>query len=241
MTADYLTAPENFDAGMRNYILGIYNYMALALLMTGMIAYVCAQSGIFINAMYLIQDNTITGMKPLAWMVMFAPLWLAIYLSFALQRMSLRGVQLSYWLYAVLMGLSLSVVFLGFAGDSIAHIFFITAGMFSGMSFYGYKITRGLNGLGAFLIMALWGLIIASLVNLFLQSSGMQFALSIIGVLIFSGLTAYDTQKLRRLYYILQGDEQWRGKSVVMGALTLYLDFINIFLNLLTLFGRRKK
>jgi FtsH-binding integral membrane protein len=230
-----------FDAGLRAYMLKIYNYMAMALVMTGAIAFFSAQSEAFLNAMYTIQDVTIVGTKPLAWVVMLAPLGLVIFLSFSLQRMSLAAVQICYWLYAALVGLSLSVIFLTFTGESIARVFFITAGTFGGMSLYGYSTRRNLAPLGWFLIMGLIGLIIASLVNLFLHSSGLQFALSIIGVLIFVGLTAYDTQKLKALYYQSAADSEWAGKLVIMGALTLYLDFINIFLNLLNLFGERKR
>lgn len=230
-----------FDAGLRAYMLKIYNAMALALVVTGAIAYFSAQSEAFLNAMYVIQENNITGMKPLAWIVMFAPLGLVMYLSFALRSMSLMAAQISYWLYAAIMGMSLSVIFLTFTGESIARVFFITAGTFGGMSLYGYSTKRDLTGFGSFLIMGLIGLIIASLVNLFLKSSGLQFALSVIGVLIFVGLTAYDTQKLKAMYYQLSDSGEWMGKIVIMGALTLYLDFINIFLNLLNLFGERRK
>jgi FtsH-binding integral membrane protein len=170
-----------------------------------------------------------------------APLGIVIYLSFALRSMSLMAAQISYWLYAAIMGISLSVIFLTFTGESIARIFFITAGTFGGMSIYGYTTRRDLTGFGSFLIMGLWGLIIASLVNLFLQSSGLQFALSVIGVLVFVGLTAYDTQKLKALYTQVSIDAEQQGKVAIMGALTLYLDFINLFLNLLHLFGERRR
>jgi FtsH-binding integral membrane protein len=227
-----------YDGGLRAYMLKIYNYMAMALVMTGVIAFFSAQSEAFLNAMYAVQDGNIVGMKPLAWLVMIAPLGFVIFLSFGLQRMSLATAQIGYWLYAAIMGLSLSVIFLSFTGESIARVFFITAGTFGGMSLYGYTTKRDLTPVGWFLVMGLIGLIVASLVNLFMQSSGMQFALSVIGVLIFVGLTAYDTQKLKALYYQSSADGEWAAK---MGALTLYLDFINIFLNLLSLFGKRRK
>lgn len=230
-----------YDAGLRAYLVRIYNYMALALAMTGAIAFFSAQSEAFLNAMYVIQDGNVTGMRGLAWIVMLAPLGLVMYLSFGLRSMSLAAAQISYWLYSAITGLSLSVIFLTFTGESIARVFFITAATFGGMSLYGYTTRRDLTGFGSFLIMGLWGLIIAMLVNLFLKSSGMQFALSVIGVLAFIGLTAYDTQKLKRLYeeYPAAGEES--GKLAIMGALTLYLDFINIFLNLLNLFGERRR
>lgn len=230
-----------YDVGLRAYLVKIYNYMALALVMTGAIAFFSAQSEAFLNAMYVIQDGNITGMRVLAWVVMFAPLGLVIYLSFGLQRMSLGAAQLSYWIYSAIMGLSLSVIFLTFTGESITRVFFITAATFGGMSIYGYTTKRDLTGFGSLLIMGLWGLIIAMLVNLFLKSSGLQFALSVIGVLIFVGLTAYDTQKLKSLYAQSSDSGEGAGKLAIMGALTLYLDFLNIFLNLLNLFGERRR
>ncbi len=230
-----------YDAGLRAYMLKIYNYMALALAVTGVVAFFSAQSEEFLNAMYAMEGGNIVGMKPLAWIVMIAPLGLVIYLSFILQRMSLAAAQISYWLYSTIMGLSLSVIFLTFTGESIARVFFITAGTFGGMSIYGYTARRDLTRFGSFLMMGLWGLIIAMFVNLFLRSSGMQFALSIIGVLLFVGLAAYDTQKLKRIYYEFPGTSEMMGKIAIMGALTLYLDFINIFMNLLNLFGKKKR
>lgn len=213
-----LTEAAGFDAGLRAYMLKIYNYMASGLLLTGIIALFSAQSEAVLSAMYTIEGNAITGMKPLAWIVMFAPLGLVMYLSFALRSMSLMAAQISYWLYAALMGLSLSTIFLTFTGESITRVFFITAATFGGMSLYGYTTKRDLTGLGSFMMMGLWGIIIASLVNLFLKSSGLQFAISIIGVLVFVGLTAFDTQKLKSLYYQLSGEGEWTGKIVIMGA-----------------------
>jgi len=237
------TRPQTaaYDAGLRAYMLRIYNYMASGLVLTGIVALFSSQSEAVLSAMYVFEGNVITGMKPLAWIVMFAPLGLVMYLSFGLQRMSLVAAQASYWIYAALIGLSLSTIFLTFTGESIARVFFITAGTFGGMSLYGYTTKRDLTGMGSFLMMGLIGLIIASLVNLFLKSSGLQFALSVIGVLVFVGLTAYDTQKLKSLYYQLTNEGEWMGKMVIMGALTLYLDFINIFMQLLYLFGDRRR
>lgn len=230
-----------YDAGLRAYMLKIYNYMASGLILTGIVALFAAQSEAVLSAMYEIQGNAIVGIKPLAWIVMFAPLGLVMFLSFGLRNMSLVAAQISYWLYAAVMGLSLSTIFLTFTGESITRVFFITAGTFGGMSLYGYTTKRDLTGVGSFLMMGLIGLIIASLANLFLKSSGLQFALSVIGVLVFVGLTAYDTQKLKNLYYQLSEGGEWAGKMVVMGALTLYLDFINIFMQLLYLFGDRRR
>jgi hypothetical protein len=221
-------------------MLKIYNYMASALILTGIVALLGAQSEAFLNALYVMEGGAIVGMKPLAWLVALAPLGLALVLGFGIQRMSLPAAQASFWGYAAVMGLSLSVIFLTFTGASIARVFFITAGTFGAMSLYGYTTRRDLTGMGSFLIMGVIGLIIASLVNIFLQSSALQFALSVIGVLVFVGLTAYDTQKLKEMYYQLSAEGEAMAKSVILGALTLYLDFINIFMNLLHLFGERR-
>ena len=229
------------DFGLRAYMLTIYNYMALALAVTGAVAFFSAQSALFLNAMYVIQDGTIISVRAFAWIVTFAPLGLVVYLSFGLSHISLLAAQIIYWVYALLVGLSLSVIFLMFTGGSIAQVFFITASIFGVMSVVGYSTKRDLTSFASFLMMALVGLIIASVVQLFLRSSGMQFVLSILGVLIFISLTAYDTQKLKAMYYQSTGEGKWSGKLAIMGALTLYLDFINIFLNLLNLFGERKR
>jgi FtsH-binding integral membrane protein len=229
------------DDGLRAYLIKVYNYMALALVVTGAIAFFSSQSEAFLNAMYVMQGGNVIGMKPLAWIILFTPLALVIFLSFSMATMSLALVQFSYWLYATLVGMSFSILFLTFTGESIARVFFITAATFGGISLYGYTTKRDLTGLGSFLMMGLIGLIIASLVNLFLRSSGMQFVLSIVGVLIFIGLTAYDTQKLKVLYYQAVEGGELEGKLIVFAALTLYLDFINVFLNLLNLFGKRRR
>ena len=232
---------REYDAGLRAYMLKIYNYMAGGLILTGLIALYSAQSEALLSAMYNVQSNAVVGMKPLGWVVTFAPLALVMFLSFGLRKMSLATAQLSYWFYAALMGLSLSTIFLAFTGESITRVFFITAGTFGGMSLYGYTTRRDLTGLGSFMTMGLIGLIIASLVNMFLKSNGMQFVLSVIGVLVFVGLTAFETQKLKQLYYQLDNEGESTGKIVILGALTLYLDFINIFMQLLYLFGDRRR
>jgi hypothetical protein len=229
------------DEGLRAYMLKIYNYMAAGLALTGIVAMYSAQSEAVLNALYVMQGNAVVGMKPLAWIVMFAPLGLVLYLSFGLRKMSLMTAQISYWVYAAVMGLSLSTIFLTYTGESIARVFFITAGTFGGMSLYGYTTKRDLTGIGSFLIAGLIGVIIASLVNFFLHSSSLQFAISVIAVLVFVGLTAYDTQKLKALYSEASAGGEWAGKIVIMGALTLYLDFINLFLQLLYLFGDRRR
>ena len=229
------------DEGLRAYMLKIYNYMAAGLALTGIVAMYSAQSEAVLNALYVMQGNAVVGMKPLAWIVMFAPLGLVLYLSFGLRKMSLMTAQISYWVYAAVMGLSLSTIFLTYTGESIARVFFITAGTFGGMSLYGYTTKRDLTGIGSFLMAGLIGIIIASLVNFFLHSSSLQFAISVIAVLVFVGLTAYDTQKLKALYSEASASDEWAGKIVIMGALTLYLDFINLFLQLLYLFGDRRR
>lgn len=229
-----------YDAGLRSYMLSIYNYMGAALVITGIVAMLASSSQAFLSAMYVMEGAAIKGMKPLAWLVILSPLGLAMALSFGLQRMSLAAAQASFWGFAVVMGLSLSSIFLSYTGASVARVFFITAATFGSMSLYGYTTKRDLSGFGSFLMMGVIGLVIASLVNIFLQSSALQFALSVIGVLVFTGLTAYDTQKLKHIYYEMTSEGDRMAKTIIMGALTLYLDFINIFMSLMHLLGDRK-
>lgn len=231
---------DSYNAGLRSYMLGIYNYMGSALVLTGIVALFASQSPAFLNSMYVMEGNAMTGLKPLAWLVMFAPLGMALWLSFGIQRMSNTAAQASFWVFAVLMGLSLSSIFLSFTGTSITRVFFITAGMFAAMSIYGYTTQRDLTGWGSFLMMGVIGLVIASVVNLFLQSSALQFAISVIGVFAFTALVAYDTQKLKVLYYQLGHMGEEVKKATIMGALTLYMDFINIFVSLMQLLGERR-
>jgi len=193
------------------------------------VAYVAASSG-FIAHIY----NT-----PLMWLVMLAPLGLVMWLSFGINRMQASTAQAIFWLYSGLMGLSLATVFLVYTGTSIARVFFITAGTFAAMSLYGYTTQRDLSKFGSFLFMGLIGIIIASLVNLFIASSALQFAISVIGVIVFTGLTAWDTQQIKEMYFASDGYEV-AGKKAVMGALRLYLDFINLFMMLLQLLGARR-
>ena len=229
------------DAGLRSYMLKIYNYMASALALTGVVALFTANSDAMLRLFYSVNEvGQVTGMSGLGWLVAFAPLAIVLVMSFGQNRMSVVSLQACYWGYATLMGLSLSSVFLLYTGESIARVFFITAGTFGGMSLYGYTTKRDLSGFGSFLIMGLIGVIIASVVNMFLQSSALAFATSVIGVLIFVGLTAYDTQKLKSIYYQLAGHGEAMAKASIMGALNLYLDFINIFLYMLRFFGDRR-
>jgi FtsH-binding integral membrane protein len=222
-------AGADIDVGLRQYMLRVYNYMTGGLAVTGIIAYVVGTNPAFLNAIY--------G-TPLAWVVMFAPLALVMVFSFRLQKMSVAAAQAVFWAFAALMGLSISYIFAVYTGASIARVFFITAGTFAAMSLYGYTTKRDLTAMGSFLFMGLIGIIIASIVNIFLASSALTFAVSVIGVLIFTGLTAYDTQKIKSIYSELDASDI-ASKKAISGALTLYLDFINLFLMLLRLFGNR--
>ncbi len=218
------------DVGLRQHMLRVYNYMASGVALTGIIAYAVASSPAMMQ--------TIFG-TPLSWVVMLAPLAFVLVLSFGIHKLSLFATQALFWLFAGTMGLSLASIFVIYTGESIARVFFITAASFAALSLYGYTTKRSLNGIGSFLIMGLFGIVIASVVNLFLKSSGMQFAISVIGVLVFAGLTAYDTQKIKEMY--LETDyEETAGKKAIMGALTLYLDFINLMMMLLHLLGNRR-
>jgi len=222
-------AEVDIDVGLRDYMLRIYNYMASGLALTGIVAYVFAQSGLYVAI----------ARTPLIWLVMLAPLGLVMWLSYGINRMQASTAQALFWVYAALMGVSLASVFLVFTGESVARVFFITAGTFGAMSLYGYTTQRDLSQWGSFLFMGLIGIIIASVVNIFLASSALQFAISVIGVIVFVGLTAYDTQQIKEMYFE-NDDAQTAGKKAIMGALRLYLDFINLFMMLLQLFGARR-
>ena len=231
------------DQGLRNYMLKVYNYMGSALILTGfvalftfMFAAVTGPNGELIGLTSLGNSLYNSG---LAWIVMLAPLGVVFYMSFGIAKMSASKAQTVFWIFAALMGLSLSSIFIAYTGTSITRVFFITAGTFGAMSIYGYTTKRDLTKLGSFLMMGLIGIIIASLVNLFMKSPMMYFVISILGVLIFVGLTAYDTQKIKNMYLASDSGELM-GKKAVMGALTLYLDFINLFIMLLRLFGQRR-
>ena len=217
------------DVGLRQYMLRVYNYMTGGVALTGVIAYLVANSPTMLNAIY--------G-TPLQWVVMLAPLGFVMVLSFGVNRLSPMMAQVLFWAFAAVMGVSLSYIFLVYTHGSIARVFFISAGMFAAMSLYGYTTKRDLTGIGSFLIMGLIGIIIASIVNIFLGSDALGWAISIIGVLVFTGLTAYDTQRIKHQYdaYV---DASIATEKAVMGALNLYLDFINLFLMLLRLLGNR--
>tara|TARA_R110000824_G_scaffold118960_11_gene271800 strand:- start:9739 stop:10497 length:759 start_codon:yes stop_codon:yes gene_type:complete len=230
------------DQGLRSYMLSVYNYMAGGLAITGIVAYLAFQMAVVEapdGSLALTQIGTTLYTSALKWVVMLAPLGLVFYLSARISSMSVSAAQISFWVFAGLMGLSLSSVFLIYTGGSITQTFFVTAIAFGGLSLYGYTTKRDLTAMGSFLIMGVIGLIVASLVNIFLQSSALQFAVSVLGVLIFAGLTAYDTQKIKEMYYV--GDAAaTAAKKAIMGALSLYLDFINMFMFLLQFLGNRR-
>jgi uncharacterized protein len=223
------------DEGLRAYMLKVYNLMALGLAITGVAAYgtyaLAASNPAFAQLIYA---------SPLRWVVMLAPLALVFFMSFRINSMSVSAAQTTFWVYAGLMGLSLSSIFLVFTGQSIVQTFFVTAASFGALSLYGYTTKKDLSGFGTFLIMGLFGLIIASVVNIFLASSALGFAISVIGVLVFAGLTAYDTQQIKEMYYEAD-DAAVAGRKAIMGALRLYLDFLNLFLFLLQFLGNRNE
>ena len=219
------------DVGLREYMLKVYNYMASGLALTGIVAYGVSTSEAAMQVIF--------GGGILFWVIALAPLGLVFYLSARINSMQASTAQTLFWVYAGLMGLSLSFIFIIYTGTSIARVFFITAGTFAGMSLYGYTTKRDLTGWGSFLFMGLIGVIIAMVVNIFLASSALQFAISVIGVLVFAGLTAYDTQQIKEMYSV-SDDGTVAGRKSVMGALRLYLDFINMFMMLLYLFGGRR-
>ena len=218
------------DVGLRAYMQKVFGLMGMGTAVTGLVAFFTSQSPAMLDLIY----NT-----PLRWVVMLAPLAFVLVLSFGIQRMRASTAQLTFWAFAAVMGLSLASIFLVYTGQSIVTTFFVSASTFLGMALYGYTTKRDLTGWGSFLFMGLLGLIVASLVGFFVQSSALQFAISVIGVLIFTGLTAYDAQKIKEMYYAGDDSETY-GKKAVMGALKLYLDFINLFLYLLRFIGDRR-
>lgn len=218
------------DAGLRSYMLSVYNYMASGVLLTGIVAMLFYNSGLAAQVMQ----------TPLQWVIILAPLGFVFAMSFGLNRMSTPTLQMMFWAFATAMGLSMSSIFLVFTGISIAQTFFAVAAGFAGLSLWGYTTKKDLSGWGTFLIMGVVGLLVAMLINLFfLQSAGMQLVISALGVLIFAGLTAYDTQRIKSMYAYVAGTEMM-GKVVIMGALSLYLDFINMFMFLLQFMGDRR-
>jgi FtsH-binding integral membrane protein len=225
------------DQGLRTYMLGVYNNMVIGLAITGVVA-------LGANMLAMGADRRLTAfgealyMSPLRWVVMLAPLAFVLFFSFKISSMAASTARTLFFVFAAAMGLSLSSILLVYTGQSVSRAFFITAAAFGALSLYGYTTPRSLSAMGSFLIMGVFGLVIAGLVNLFLQSSGLQFAISALSVLIFAGLTAYDTQSIKEMYW--SGDDsEVATKKSVNGALMLYLDFINIFMSLLQLTGNR--
>jgi FtsH-binding integral membrane protein len=219
-------------------MLKVYNYMAIGLALTGVVAFASANAAIDASGQ-LTAFGAAIYTTPLRWVIMLAPLGAVFFLSFRINRMSVGAAQATFWAYAAIMGLSLSSIFLVYTGQSISQVFFVTAASFGALSLYGYTTKRDLSAMGSFLIMGLFGIIIASVVNLFIGSSALQFAISVIGVLVFAGLTAYDTQRIKSMYF--EGDDAAvMGRKAIMGALALYLDFVNMFIMLLQLFGDRR-
>ena len=221
------------DEGLRSFMLSVYNYMGLGLAITGVVALAVASSPAIYMPIFT---------SPLKWVVMLAPLGFIFFLSARIQTMSVSAAQMTFWLFAAVMGISMASIFLVFTGESIARVFFVTAATFGAVSLYGYTTKRDLSGVGSFLFMGLIGIIIASVVNIFLASSALQFAVSVIGVLVFTGLTAWDTQRLKEQYVgsLQYAGADVAGKSAVMGALSLYLNFINLFTMLLQLMGNQR-
>ena len=228
-----------YDKGLREYMLGVFGYMSLALFITGIIAFFTSSTPEIMRLFYASKPDGTYGASGVGYLVMFAPLIFVLIFSFGINRMSVSTARFTLLAFASVMGLSLSFIFMSYTGESIARTFFITASVFATMSIYGYTTKRNLISFGSFLIMGLIGVLIASAVNMFLHSSAMNFVISIIGVLIFTGLTAYDVQRISNVYWSLPAGEQ-REKAAVMGALSLYMDFINLFLFMLRLFGHRR-
>ena len=217
------------DTGLRQYMLRVYNYMGAGLALTGLVAYAAWASGIYAAIAH----------TAFIYVVVFAPLAVVFLLAWRIQRMSLASAQLTFWGYSALVGLSLAYIFIAYTGVSIASTFFITAAMFLGTSLYGYTTGRDLSGMGSFMFMGLIGIIVATVVNMFLASPALQFAISVIGVLVFTGLTAWDTQRIKEMYSA-NDDGTIAGKKAIMGALALYLDFLNLFLFMLQFMGQRR-
>jgi len=227
------------DQGLRSHMLKVYNYMASGVLLTGIISLFTANSQTMLGLLYQMSGTEIIGYTGLGWVALLSPLAFVIAMSFGLHKMKASTLQVLFWAFAGVMGLSLSSIFLVYTAFSITSIFFITAAAFASLSLWGYTTKKDISGWGSFLIMGLFGIIIAMIVNIFLASPAMQFIISIIGVLIFAGLTAYDTQKIKNMYYQYT-DGTMVQKGAIMGALKLYLDFINMMLFLLRLFGARR-
>jgi uncharacterized protein len=233
------------DQGLRSYMLSVYNYMAAGIAVSGIAAYATVMAATTNGAIGAAGRQSLTPLgqmlytTPLRYVLMFAPLAFVLLLSFRVYKMSVAGAQIAFWSFATIMGVSLSSILLIFKLGSITSVFFTTSAAFAALSLYGYTTKKDLSGWGSFLIMGVVGLFIASIVNIWLASSALQFAISCLGVLIFAGLTAYDTQQIKDGYYAVYHDAAAVSKGAIMGALTLYLDFINMFTSMLNIFGER--
>jgi len=230
-------ALTEIDVGLKAYMNKVYSFMAVGLALTGVIAHITSTLAFDFNTNTLTSFGSAIYASPLAFILMLSPLGFIIALNMGIAKMKESTVQILFWAFAAVMGMSLSSIFIQYTGESVARVFFITAGAFGGLSLYGYTTKKDLTGWGSFLFIGLIGILLASIVNIFMQSTGLQFAISAIGVLVFAGLTAYDTQRIKAMYYDGSGQE---GKKAIMGALTLYLDFINLFIMLIQLFGQRR-
>jgi uncharacterized protein len=237
----YRTDQVAIDAGLRAYMIRVYNYMASGVALTGVVAWLTFSAAVVQTAagLQLTAFGQAIFQSPLLWILVLAPLALVFVLSFGINRLQPRTALMLFFVYAGLLGLSLASIFLVYTGASITRVFFISAAAFGALSLYGYTTQRDLTGVGSFMFMGLIGIIIASLVNIFLKSTGLDWAISIIGVIVFAGLTAYDTQAIKEMYSPMD-DGTVGGRKAVMGALRLYLDFINLFLMLLRLMGDRR-
>ena len=231
------------DQGLRAYMLGVYNYMTLGLGVTGLVAFVAYKAAVIESAsgqvLGLTDFGSLIYASALRWVVIFAPLAIVMWLSASRNSMSVNAARIGFLLISATIGLSMSTIFLVFTHASVARVFFMTAAAFGGLSLYGYTTQRSLSAMGSFMAMGLIGLVIAGVVNIFLQSSGLQWALSVVAIGVFAGLTAWDTQKIKQMYDS-NDDGTVSGRKAVMGALTLYLDFINLFLFMLRFLGDRR-
>ena len=232
------------DEGLRAYMLGVYNYMALGVALTGVIAYLVFSMAVTTDPQTGAKALTSLGQTlyttPLRWVLILAPIAFVFFFAFRADKMSVSAAQTSFWIYCGLVGASLSILLLVFTGNSVANVFFITAAAFASLSIWGYTTKKDISGWGSFLFMGLIGVILAIVVNLFLQSPAIAFAISVIGVLVFAGLTAYDTQRIKDEYYLLAGNSEAVAKASVFGALSLYQNFVGMFVHLLQLFGARE-
>lgn len=233
------TRAAQIDAGLRAHMNKVYGTMSVGTLLTFLVAWAVGTSPSLLG---LFRDPVTLSPNILGWIVMFAPLGMVFGFGAAINKLSVAGAQLFFYAFAAVMGLSMAWIFVAFTGFSIANVFLVTSIAFAGLSLFGYVTKKNLSGMGTFLMMGLIGLIVASVVNIFIGSSAIHFAITVIGLLIFAGLTAYDTQSIKNEYieHAQHGDQEWLGKSAIMGALRLYLDFINMFMFLLQLLGNRE-